>query len=139
MTKLIMMAGLPRSGKSTKSKELGYPIVNPDSIRLSIHGQAYLPLAEKLVWPIAHIMVQSLFKAGHDTVILDATNVSFKRREEWMEEADEIETIIIGTSPDECKRRAIADGRLDLIPVIDKMALEWDMSKPWEVYVGDKE
>jgi len=57
MKKLIMTVGLPRSGKSTWARKQGHPI--------------------------AKYMVQSLFLAGHDTVILDATNTTAQRREEW--------------------------------------------------------
>ena len=35
---LIVMVGLPRSGKTTWARKQGYPIVNPDSIRLAFHG-----------------------------------------------------------------------------------------------------
>jgi predicted kinase len=83
MPKLIMMVGLPRSGKSTKALELGHPIVNPDSIRLAIHGQPFIGSAEPLVWAIAKYMVKALFLAGHQCVVLDATNTTRKRREEW--------------------------------------------------------
>src|SRR5579872_4606630 len=83
MKKIHIMVGLPRSGKSTKARQLGYPIVNPDSIRLVLHGTPFRKEAEPLVWSIAHTMVEALFNAGHDDVILDATNVSPYRRKEW--------------------------------------------------------
>lgn len=78
--RLTMMVGLPRCGKSTfaiqRSKALGAPIVNPDSIRLAIHGQVYLKSAEPFVWATAGTMVRSLFLTGHEEVILDATNLT---------------------------------------------------------------
>lgn len=42
MKKLILTIGLPRSGKSTWAKQQGCPVVNPDSIRLALHGKAYI-------------------------------------------------------------------------------------------------
>jgi len=84
---LVLMVGLPRSGKTTKAMEYARKhnaaIVNPDSIRLALHGQAYVQSAEAHVWAIAHTMVDSLFMAGHDIVVIDACNNTQKRRNEW--------------------------------------------------------
>jgi predicted kinase len=80
---LILTVGLPRSGKSTWAKEQGHPIVNPDAIRLAMHGTAYNTKVEPLVWATAKYMVEALFLAGHDKVIVDATNSTRKRREFW--------------------------------------------------------
>ncbi len=35
---LILMVGLPRSGKTTRARQIDHPIVNPDSIRLALHA-----------------------------------------------------------------------------------------------------
>ena len=80
---LIAMVGLPRSGKSTWAKKAGHPIVSPDAIRLALHGQRFISEAEPFVWAIAKAMVRALFLAGHSAVILDATNNTRKRRDEW--------------------------------------------------------
>lgn len=85
--RLILTVGLPRSGKSTWAR--GYanlnntPIVNPDSIRLAMHGKPFIGSMEPYVWAIARTMVSSLFIAGHDEVILDATNITAERRLQW--------------------------------------------------------
>jgi len=129
MKTLILTVGLPRAGKPTWSKQQGYPIVNPDSIRLALHGRAAFPHAEPMVWAIARIMVRSLFLAGHDTVILDATSISNHRRKEWADEDWSVETVCIGKelSVEELERRALADSREDLIPVIRSMSkrIQW--------------
>jgi len=48
-----------------------------------LHGQAFYPPAEPMVWAIAKTMVRSLFLAGHESVIVDACNNTQKRRDEW--------------------------------------------------------
>lgn len=83
MKTLILTIGLPRSGKSTWSKEQGYPIVNRDSIRYAIGGSIRYFHAEDRVNEIEKIMVKSLFKAGHDTVIIDATHLKQKYIDAW--------------------------------------------------------
>ncbi len=121
---LILTMGLPRSGKSTWVKKQGYPIVNPDSIRLALHGQRYQSLAEPMVWAIAKIMVTALFVAGHETVIVDATNNSKKRRDFWLNEMWKVKVKEINTPKDECIRRAILMDDAEIIPIIEKMNLE---------------
>lgn len=127
---LIILVGLPRSGKSTWARASGHPIVCPDAIRLALHGQAFNPSAEEMVWTMAHYMAESLFLAGHDKVVIDATNVTEKRRREWVSKfADmaEITINVISTPPKECIKRALEGNREDLVPVIERMSKQWDL------------
>lgn len=130
--KLILTVGLPRSGKSTWAKGTGFPIVNPDSIRLAVHGQAYREESEPLVWAMAYMMVRALFLAGNETVVVDATNVTKKRRDEWKSRFREasIEFVVFPTTEEECIRRAIETGREDVIPVIRRQRQDWDFDEP---------
>lgn len=138
--KLILTVGLPKAGKSTWAMKQGWPVVNPDSIRLAIHGQKFFGPAEPLIWAVAYTMADALFKAGHDTVIIDATHVSNRRRVPWSErfrDTAEVSLEIFRVSPEECIERAKAEGDTDIIPVIRRMAREWDLARFWEVE-GDK-
>lgn len=136
MKTLILTVGLPRSGKTTWSRKQGFPIVNPDSIRLALHGERFLPSAEPMVWTIARYMVQALFLAGHEMVILDATNTTKKRREEWYSKTWAVKYAMFQTSKAECLRRCAAGeptdefvtrlARMDLVPVIERMAAQFE-------------
>ena len=130
MSKLILTVGLPRSGKSTWARTTGHPVVNPDSIRTAMHGQPYFEHAEPLVWAFAKMMVRALFLAGHDTVILVATNTTKKRRDEWIDKSWTTVTQVFETSPAECIRRAQEGGREDLVAVINRMEAQWDLPIP---------
>ena len=123
---LIMTVGLPRSGKSTWATGKGCPIVNPDSIRWALHGRPFVPSAEGFVWAIAKIMVRALFLAGHTTVILDATNTTRKRRDEWKSSKYKREFRVFNTSELECIKRAEKTNRPDLISIIQKMAEQFE-------------
>jgi len=123
---LHMMVGLPRCGKSTKARELGFPIVNPDSIQLVIHGTPFRKEIEPLVWATAKIMLRSLFEAGHDNVTLDATNVTNARRVEWESDEWDIKYYIFTTPVSTCKQRAIDTNQEYLVDVIDKMYDDWE-------------
>lgn len=121
---LICTVGLPRSGKTTWAKSQAWPIVNPDSIRIAIHGQRFVPDAEPFVWATAKAMVRALFLAGHQTVILDATNTTKKRRVEWFDDRWTTFFKVFATSTAECMERAKDDAEIK--PVIERMAAQWE-------------
>ena len=122
MKTLICTMGFPSSGKSTWVRDQKVPIVNPDAIRLAIHGQRFWAPAEKQVWATADLMVKALFNAGHDTVIMDATNTTRKQRDQW--QSTEWETVFhhVDTSQAICVGRALYDQMPDLVDVIQRMA-----------------
>lgn len=126
MKTLILTVGLPRSGKTTWARQQGHPIVNPDSIRLALHGQRFQSLAEQFVWATATVMVRSLFLAGHDAVIVDATNMTVKRREAWKSDEWGVHYKVFDANQEECVRRATAEGDTEIIPVIARMAGEYE-------------
>ena len=132
---LICMVGLPRSGKTTVARALRYPIVNRDSIRLALHGYRYIAEAEELVAAITKIMVKALFLAGHRTVVVDETNTTRKRRNFWRSEDWRTRYFHIKTSPLICHDRATAEGDQEIMPIIDRMASQFEpLEQDEEVY-----
>jgi len=134
MKKLILLTGLPRSGKSTWAKQSGHPIVNLDSIRLVLHGERFVGSYEPAVWTITRQMIEALFIAGHNTIVLDATNIHRKFRLDW-NDTSKWNTYIkwIKTGEGVCINRAKKGNRLDLIPVIKRMAEEFEEPDEREV------
>ncbi len=136
MQTLQLLVGLPRSGKSTYARNTSYPIVNPDFIQYALCGDSSIKGIEPLVQVYALTMVRALFLAGHQVVILDDTNVTQKQRDVWEKEKDafwRVVVIALHTSPTICIERAKSDGREDLIPVIERMAKDWDLDEPLDV------
>jgi len=129
---LILTVGLPRSGKTTWAKAQGCPIVNPDSIRWALYGQRYFLGGEKHVWAIARTMVEALFLAGNGVVILDATSITLKRRMDWIG-SWEIATKTIDTPADVCIQRALINDDTEIVPVIERMAEEYEPVEAWEL------
>ncbi len=123
---LILTVGLPRAGKSTWAKEQGFPIVNLDSIRLSLHGKPFIPKWEPIVLWAAKLMVHSLFWAGHEYVILDATSINPPTRAKWASNGYQLYAHEFPTPAVECRRRARECGQDYLIPVIDRMEQEYE-------------
>ena len=131
MKTLLMTVGLPRSGKSTWARQQNQPIVCPDAIRMALYGQAYVRTAEVIVWAHAKLMVASLFEAGHDIVILDATNTMSRYRDEWLDDRWVIQYVLFSTRKDECIRRAIDTNQSYLISVIERMADNFEIPETW--------
>jgi predicted kinase len=127
---LILTVGLPYSGKTTWAVSTGWPIVNPDSIRRALHGQRFYAPAEPFVWACAYLMVEALFRAGNSKIIVDATNITAKRRELWGKIHAGYELKILDTSPKVCIERARLCNDTIIIPVIERQAKEWDLSIP---------
>ena len=67
--RLHIVVGLPRAGKSTLCRKLGFPIVETDAIRKALRCFPFVPSREHEVWDIAHKMVAALFFAGHTDVV----------------------------------------------------------------------
>ena len=121
---LIVMVGLPRSGKSTWARKQGYPIVNRDSVRLALHGGRFIQEAEDMVSSIVKIMVKSMFLAGHNIVILDECNVNERSRGLWNcnDNLWRVKYKYIDTTKEECLRRAALTNDTEIVPVINRMA-----------------
>lgn len=83
MSKFYMMIGLPGSGKSYEAKKIAERedavIVSSDEIRKEIYGDAACQENADKVFQIAHQRIKDALTSGQ-SVILDATNISYKRR-----------------------------------------------------------
>ena len=137
MKTLVCTVGLPRAGKSTWCVEMiaqGWIVINPDSIRLALHGKSFDPRVEGLVWTIARTSIKALFLAGHDRVILDATSVNRKSRKDWygLLPTVEVRFKVFNTSKEVCIQRALANNQPDLIEVIERMSQKFQPLLPEE-------
>ena len=85
--KLIIIQGIPASGKSTWARKMAlenpneYVIVNRDGIR-SMLGKYWVPVREGLVTNIEEQSVLAGINAGY-AVLLDATNLNPKALRRW--------------------------------------------------------
>ena len=148
---LIMMIGLPRSGKSSWAVSQGFPVVCLDAIRLAKTGQRWWGPIEHEIWPTARTMVRALFLAGHKVVILDACSLKREHRDNFKCSQDVLwkrYMQIIDTDVETCVDRAektypeLADiihwfnDNRDLVTPEEDITL-WGLIKNGEVIMGD--
>jgi len=127
MSKITVLVGLPRSGKSTyclnKKKAA---IVCRDSIHIALHGNVYRQESETMVTAIEDVMVRALMVSNTDEIIIDATNTIPASRNKWRRLAMEFGYNIVfecfRTPKVVCLDRAVRSDRDDLISIIVKMS-----------------
>lgn len=148
MAKLIILCGLPGSGKSTYAEELikheylidfeTERVIRPecvihsfDAIRKELFGDAGFQGDNNRVFETMHKRTREDLRAGK-TVIYDATNITRKARRGAINLADPddiVECHIIWADPHECARRDSLRDRKVGPEVIDKMLRRWQ--SPW--------
>ena len=118
MSKLIMLIGLPSSGKSTWSSKYmecheNTELVSSDAIREEVFGDVNDQSHNAEVFNIVHKRVVAAIKNGKDA-ILDSTNLSRKRRIHFIKSIPECEVraIVFAIPFEECCKRNAARERV---------------------------
>jgi predicted kinase len=139
MKKLLVLQGLPASGKSTHAKELlalaeeGTALrINNDELSLMLHGRTFTPgdsKASQLLGKIRAEIIRNAFRLGYQLVIVDNTNLSpktFKSLQRIAEDCEaefECDNSFLAVPIEECLRRnAMREN-----PVPEKVI--WEMAK----------
>lgn len=135
MASLIMLIGLPGSGKSTYAKEYLSDHVertvwcSSDSIRKELYGDETIQGNASTVFSRLHDKVAHYLRTGYD-VIYDATNVNRKSRKTVIAIAKSIGAkvrgVIVWATPSECITRDAARDRTVGSHVIDKFIRRWE-------------
>lgn len=109
--KLLMLKGLPASGKSTYAKELakdGYVRINKDDLRAMLHAGKWSKNNEQQVLRLRDAVIEDSLSAGK-SVVVDDTNLAPKHSERLKGLAKKhgatFETKFFDVSVDECIKR----------------------------------
>lgn len=150
MGNLYFLIGLPRSGKSTIAKKwqngninivnhnIEYNnvscnynpriIVNADSIRLALHGQAYIQEAEEMIHTVKNLIIKTYLLMNYD-ILVDGTHTSQWSIEQLLKIRSDAEYLLIDTPVEVCKQRAIDTNKEYLLIPIERMAAQLSLLK----------
>lgn len=140
MSKLIILCGLPGSGKSTYAKFMENAIViSTDEIRKKINGDASNQDNANLVFDIAFNKIRYyLINKEYENVVFDATNINYKRRidivNRFRKYADSIECHFIWATYEECLERNSKRDRVVPEEVIKRMYFNFYVPQDFEGY-----
>ena len=132
--KLIMMKGLPASGKSTKAKEIveqgGWVRLNRDSLRPMLHFGKWSGRNEGLTVD-AEIALATHFLKNNTNVVVDDCNLGQSHRYRWSNVAREcgakFEVVSIDIPVSTCRFRDTERENKVGVDVITNMALQYGM------------
>lgn len=125
MTELIMLVGLPGSGKSYVAKMFrGYDVFSSDAIREELTGDSSNQDQNKEVFNILHKRIYDNLKSKR-SAIYDATNLSSKRRRQFLQTIKNLDVyksaIVIATPFEECVENNKSRDRVVPDHVMDRM------------------
>jgi predicted kinase len=145
MAKMIIMRGLPASGKSTKAKEYvsqGNTVrINKDLMRTMLHFDKFSGYNEGLTREAVRLLARH-FLLGGKNVIIDDTNLNVGTLQSWVDLAKDVDAKIehcdLDVSVDECLNRDAQRENKVGSHVIKQMAIQYfDYWKGEDVIICD--
>ena len=134
--KLIIMVGLPGSGKTTKGRQIAednnFSYVSRDFVR-NLTGLAFSPNADKITKNIFLSLVEAALFRG-ESVVADATHISAGSRAPLIELGKkygvEIISIVMNTSYETCILRNAQRDESEMVPVKAIRAMNDNFNPP---------
>lgn len=129
----IMMIGIAGSGKSTIANQVGFDVVSTDSIRKELFGSENDQQNPSKVFEIALNRVRNFIKNGK-SVVFDATNLSSKRRKNFLKCLPECKKVayLVATDYDVIIKQNESRERVVPRDVIDRMYVNLNMPSKLE-------
>ena len=132
--KIIVLVGLPGSGKSTWAAQQGAGVLSSDMVRALLTGSEETQTVNRLVFPTLRFLLEMRVKAGAKSTIIDATSLTAKERRAWIRMAESLdcdaEAVFFDTPLEICRKRNAARDRRVPDDVMDRFAAR--MTRPAE-------
>jgi predicted kinase len=130
MSNIIILSGLPRSGKTTLVNRVlevdeSYIKISADNLRYILYGHRFFEGGEEFVWGARKVILKMLMQQNKN-IIVDECNNGTARRQMLLSLAKlyEYQTTIIhiNTDSNTCRDRAIKENDMEIIKIIDFMS-----------------
>lgn len=124
--KLVLLVGLPASGKSTWLARQGFPALSSDAVRVLLTDDVHSQKVNRLVFKTLRYLAKARLEAGAEVTYIDSTALGVWERRCWVRLAQmhgcPIEAMFFDVPLAECKRRNARRARKVPEDVLDKMA-----------------
>ncbi|MDX2150719.1 MAG: ATP-binding protein [Bryobacteraceae bacterium] len=126
LPKVLVLVGLPGSGKSSWAESLRLPVLSSDDVRRLLKDDANDQTIHGEVFATMRYLLRRRLELRRPVTVIDATNLTPKERQSWVAMAGlygaVAEAVLFDTPPEVCKQRS--RGRQRVVPdeVIDLMA-----------------
>ncbi len=114
--RLVVLVGIPGSGKSTWAAKQNAPVLSSDEIRRLITGDAANQSVNRLVFQTMRRMLGAMLAAGAGRVIVDSTALTRKERRTWLRWAElhgcDAEAVFFDVPREVCEERNAARSRV---------------------------
>jgi len=135
LKRLILLVGVPGSGKTTLAKKLtgrGFVCLNADSVREQLYGNAAEQGDPQKVFSILYKQMDEAMSQGSD-IVIDNTNLNPKQRKPFLDRAEragytDVQLWLLDVPLDTCLERN--RGRARIVPedIVANMYMELNRS-----------
>jgi predicted kinase len=106
---LVVLVGLPASGKSKWAGEQRLPVLSSDEMRRIITGDITNQTVNSLVFRMLRRVLDAMLAAGAERVIVDSTALTRRERRTWIRWAElngcGVEAVFFDTPREVCEKR----------------------------------
>ncbi|MBL8179182.1 MAG: AAA family ATPase [Bryobacterales bacterium] len=124
--KVILLVGLPGSGKSTYAARHGWPVLESDEMRRLLLDDARDQGANRTVFALLRRLLRMRLELGRPVTCVDATNLTAIERRPYVMTAHmygaEIEAVFFDVPVHLCMKRNLTRARVVPAEVVERMA-----------------